>query len=145
MYTVILISVLTVVLFIAGIVFCRIGEKDKFYSATWPDVFTGASLSLAGISAFILIFIGISLIGKKSDFELCKEKYNITVELVESYYEGETETDKGVFEYDLRKMIVATNTMIAEHRVYSKNKWLNLWYSEEVGSLKPISYETLKK
>jgi len=142
MYTVILISVLTVVLFIAGVVF---SQKDKFYSANWPDAMAGVSLALAVFGACMLIIIGISLIGKKSDFELCKEKYNITVELVESYYEGETETDKGVFEYDLRKMIVATNTMIAEHRVYSKNKWLNLWYSEEVGSLKPISYETLKK
>ena len=142
MYTVILISVLTVVLFIAGVVF---SQKDKFYSATWPDVMAGVSLAIAVFGACMLIIIGISLIGKKSEFKLCKEKYNITVELVESYYEGETETDKDVFEYDLRKMIVATNTMIAEHRVYSKNKWLNLWYSEEVGSLKPISYETLKK
>lgn len=57
MYTVILISVLTVVFVVAGIVFGSIGEKDKFYSATWPDVMMGMSLTLAGISAFILIII----------------------------------------------------------------------------------------
>lgn len=116
----------------------------KFDCETFLDIVGFVSGLIALLSATVLLVASVSLIGLKSTFKVEIEKYNNTVELVESY-KNCSDNSNCVFEYDLRKDILEINNTIAKHKVWRKNKWFSLWYSEEIGNLEPIKYDFHKK
>ena len=91
---------------------------------------------VGGIFAFILIIMGLSLIDKKSDFQVIINEYYNTKSLVETY----SGTDYGNMN-ELTGKIIAINDKIAKHKAYAASKWMGCWYSEEIGNLEPIVYK----
>ena len=85
-------------------------------------------------AAIVLLIMFISLVDKKHDFEVIKIDYENTKMLVENYREG----DYGNMD-QLTGKVIKINEAIAKHKAYHASNWTGLWYSEEIGALKPLS------
>ena len=88
-----------------------------------------------GILFLVLVVMGLSLIDKKSDFQIIINEYNNTKALVET----SNGADYGNMN-ELTGKVIAINDKIAKHKAYSVSKWHDLWNSEEIGNLEPIVY-----
>lgn len=94
-----------------------------------------AGMTFLIVGAVALICMGLSLINKQADFNATIADYENTVALVETY-QG---TDYGNMNA-LTEKIISINEKIASHKARSKSKWSSIWFSEEIGNLKPIVY-----
>lgn len=69
-----------------------------------------------------------------------KYEYESTKEVISTYHPydyGNTQ--------DITKKIFKINETIARNKAYYDNKWLGVWYSEEIGNLEPLKFEKVVK
>lgn len=98
----------------------------------WPAIFA----ALGGLSATVVVFICISLIGINAEFEVTKAKYeNVKYEV--DRYNMSYESDK-IDAITLRQSVLDMNNTISQHKILSENPWHSLWYSEEIGNLEKL-------
>ena len=97
-------------------------------------------LGAAIICAVILACMGGSLININAHFDATIADYENTVALVETY----NGSDYGNMPA-LTEKIIQINTEIARHRELCKSNWSGLWYSEKIGALEPITFNTPNK
>ena len=126
MYTIILLSILTIVFFVVGWLL------DKY---TYADGLTYASFlfgacTLIGLVVSLCLFINLD-----KRFETTINRYETTVQMVESYT-GQDYGNMG----SLVEQVVSINNIIAAHKAHHNSKWVGLWYSEEIGNLAPITF-----
>ncbi len=126
MYTIILLSILTVVGFVAGWLI------DMYtYADGWSFVFyvTGV-ISVISLTVALCLLINID-----RRFDASVYRYETTVEMVNSYA-GQDYGNMG----SLVEQVVSVNNSIAEHKAHYNSKWTGLWYSERIANLEPIKF-----
>lgn len=97
----------------------------------------GLLLILAVIAC--LIFIVPDIISAHIEFDYIKEKYYNLERQINTIEYDDIVTDK-----NLRNQVLEMNNIISEHKVKSKNVWVDAWYSEEIGKLKPLEWKSKK-
>ena len=127
MYTIILLSILTIVGFIGGWLIDR-----YLYADFWGFIFyaTG-TLSAAVLAGFLLALINID---RRIDATIYK--YDSIVQMVDSY-DGQ---DYGNMS-SLVEAVVEMNSTIATNKAQYDSKWMSLWYSEKIANLEPITFD----
>lgn len=127
MYTIILLIIMTV-LSVLGIIIA-----DKKYSETFVAIFTFVFITCFIIN--IICIIQYSTV--KSDAEKIIYEYNSTSAMIK---------DVNMENYGnlpkLTEKILDINKEIARYKANNKNPWLNIWYPEEIGNLKPLTFKT---
>ena len=127
MYTIILLSVLSIILFVVGWLL------DKY---TYADSLVFISY-LLGSCTFIGLVVSLCLfINLDKQFETTINRYEMTVQMVESYA-GQDYGNMG----SLVEQVVAINNTIAAHKAHHDSKWVGPWYSEKIASLEPITFD----
>jgi hypothetical protein len=106
---------------------------DKY---TYADGWSCASYAVAVISGFVLVGFLCFLINIDRRFDATIYSYETTIEMVDSYA-GQDYGNMG----SLVEQVVAINNTIAAHKAHHDSKWVGLWYSEEIGSLEPITFD----
>ena len=127
MCTIILFSILTIIGLLAGWLI----EKYT-YAEAWAFV----SCLISGLSVTALITTLCLLINIDNRFEATINRYETTVQMVESYT-GQDYGNMG----SLVEQVMTINNIIAIHKAHHKSKWVGLWYSEEIGNLEPIKFD----
>ena len=126
MYTIILLSILTIILFVVGWLL------DKY---TYADGLAFTSFML-GACTFIGLVVSLCLfINIDKRFETTINRYETTVQMIGSYA-GQDYGNMG----SLVEQVVTVNNIIAAHKAHHNSKWVGLWYSEEIGNLEPITF-----
>ena len=77
-----------------------------------------------------------SLINRNTRFDYIKEQYNNLKTISECY---DTRDKDRIESITLRSDVLQMNNLISEHKVKSQSPWVSVWYSKEVGDLKPIT------
>ena len=126
MYTIILLSILTVVGLVTGWLIDRYTYADG-----WSFAFYSAGVT----SAFSLIIALCLLINIDRRFDEAVYRYETTVEMVNSYT-GQDYGNMG----SLVEQVVHVNNKIAEHKAHYNSKWTGLWHSERIANLEPIKF-----
>ena len=129
MYTIILLSILTIVGFVGGWLI----DKHSPYDATgwvFSFIMTGI-LSILGLIVALCLLINID-----RRFDASVYRYETTVEMVNSYT-GQDYGNMGA----LVEQVVHVNNIIAEHKANYNSKWVSLWYSERIANLEPIKFD----
>ena len=106
---------IVIILFFVG-AFCFLYFFDSF-----SDIIYVGGLLLSLIMGLALLCIIPDIILTRIKFDYIKEEY-----------------------HNLRNQVLEMNNKISEHKVYSKNIMVNLWYSEEIGNLKPLEWKSKK-
>ena len=97
----------------------------------------GGFLLLAVLTALIVIVPDI--IKTRIEFDYIKEKYYNLERQINTIEYDDIVTDK-----NLRNQVLEMNNIISEHKVKSKNIWVDVWYSDEIGKLKPLVWKSKK-
>jgi hypothetical protein len=126
MYTIILLSILTIVGLLAGWLI------DKY---TYADGWSCASYAVGVISALTLVGFLCALINIDRRIDSTIYKYEAIVQMVNSY-DGQDYGNMG----SLVEAVVGMNNTIAYHKANYDSKWMSLWYSERIANLKPITF-----
>lgn len=127
MYTIILLSILTIVGFVGGWLI------DKHtYATGWvfSFVITGV-FSILGLIVALCLFININ-----KRFDTFVYKYETTVQMIDSYA-GQDYGNMG----SLVEQVVGINNTIVSHKANYNSKWVGLWYSERIANLEPIRFD----
>ena len=127
MYTIILLSILTVVGLLAGWLI------DKY---TYSDGWSFASYLIGGLSGVALVCFLCALINIDRRFDATIYSYETTVEMIDSYA-GQDYGNMG----SLVEQVVKINNTIATHKAHYDSKWVDLWYSERIANLEPIKFD----
>ena len=127
MNTIITLSILTVVGFLAGWLL----NKYSYYA----DGLVFTSYVIGIISAIALICFLCSLINIDKRIDAFCYKYDAIVLMVDTY-DGK---DYGNMN-SLVSEVVEMNETIAEHKAHYDSKWTGLWHSERIANLEPISF-----
>ena len=119
MYTIILLSILTIVGFVGGWLI------DKYtYADGWAFGFYGTgTLCAVALACFLLALINTVY------------RYEYISRMVESY-DGQ---DYGNMS-SLVEAVVDMNSTIATNKAQYDSKWMGLWYSERIANLEPITF-----
>ena len=125
-----------IILFIAFIAgFIAIYFDNKFYS----DILTIAGILLSLFTGVALLFLIPDVIVTHIKFDYIKEEYhNLELQINTIDY------DDIVTGANLRNQVLEMNNKISEHKVYSKSILIGIWYSEEIGNLKPLEWKSKK-
>lgn len=135
MYTLILLISLTVLGYIiGGILYGHRYDKHGRYREG-RDGFGVGFLCIAIMATCALIIACCDFINLDARFQRTLYDYENTVRMVESY-EGQ---DYGNMT-PLVQSVVDINNEIARQKAYVKSPWRNLWMSEEIANLKPITF-----
>ena len=102
------------------------------------DIARGAGL-LALVTFGILICMVPDIEKAHIEFDYIKEKYYNLERQINTIEYDVIVTDK-----NLRNQVLEMNNIISEHKVKSKNIWVDAWYSEEIGKLKPLEWKSKK-
>ena len=127
MYTIILLSVLTIVGLLAGWLI------DKY---TYADGWSFASYLVGIISGLALASFLCALINIDKRFDAKIYQYETIVQMVDSY-DGQDYGNMG----SLVEAVVDANEAIAIHKAHHDSKWTGLWYSERIANLEPIRFD----
>ena len=127
MCTIILLSILTIILFVVG---WLVGKHTYEDGLSFLAYVLGAC-TLTGLIVSLCLFINLD-----KRFETTINRYETTVQMVESYA-GQDYGNMG----SLVEQVVAINNIIATHKAHHDSKWVGLWYSEEIGNLEPITFD----
>jgi hypothetical protein len=122
--------ILLIVLIVLSIIIIIISNNKNL------DLLNFVGVVVVSISTMALIIMLLILPTMKSDFEQYKNEYQTTKMLIDSY-KGEEYGNINA----LTEKIIYVNDKIASHKAGSKNFWINIWYSEEVGNLEPITFK----
>lgn len=122
-----------IILFIAGFICVYIGDN------IYKDILCVGGILLSVFMGFALLCIIPEIILTRIEFDYIKEEYhNLELQV------NTIEHDDIVTGANLRNQVLEMNNKISEHKVYSKNIWVNLWFSEEIGNLKPLEWKSKK-
>lgn len=126
MWTIILLSIFTIICFVA------VWLIDKY---TYCDRIAGFlfGLGVLNLCAFA-VAVGL-LININKRFDAFVFQYETTVEMVDSY----AGKDYGNMS-SLVEQVVQINNTIATHKAHHNSKWVGIWYSEQIGNLEPIRF-----
>ena len=127
MYTIILLSILTIVGLLAGWLIDRYTYADGWSCASY---FTGV------ISGLVLVGFLCALINIDRRIDATVYKYETIVQMVDSY-DGQ---DYGNMS-SLVEAVVEMNSTIATNKAQYDSKWMSLWYSEKIANLEPITFD----
>lgn len=127
MYTIILLSILTVVGLLAGWLI------DKY---TYADAWSFTSYIVGVLSALTLVGFLCALINIDRRIDSTIYKYETIVQMVDSY-NGQDYGNMG----SLVEAVVGINTTIATNKAQYDSKWMGLWYSERIANLEPIRFD----
>lgn len=127
MYTIILLSILTVVGLLAGWLI------DKY---TYADGWSCASYLTGVVSGIALVCFLCALINIDRRIDATVYKYETIVQMVDSY-DGQDYGNMG----SLVAAVVGMNNTIAYHKANHDSKWMGLWYSERIANLEPIRFD----
>lgn len=127
MYTIILLSILTIVGLLAGWLI------DKY---TYADGWSFATYLIGGISGVTLVCFLCVLINIDRRIDATIYKYETIVQMVDSY-DGQDYGNMG----SLVESVVDMNETIAYHKANHDSKWMGLWYSERIANLEPIRFD----
>ena len=127
MYTIILLSILTVVGLLAGWLI------DKY---TYADGWSFTSYLIGGLSGVALVGFLCAFINIDRRFDATIYSYETTIEMVDSYA-GQDYGNMG----SLVEQVVKINNTIATHKAHHDSKWVGLWYSERIANLEPIRFD----
>ena len=127
MCTIILLSILTIILFVVG---WLVGKHTYEDGLSFLAYVLGAC-TLTGLIVSLCLFINLD-----KRFETTINRYETTVQMVESYT-GQDYGNMG----SLVEQVVDINNVIAAHKALHDSKWVGLWYSEEIGNLEPIRFD----
>lgn len=127
MYTIILLSILTIVGLLAG---WLIGKY------TYADGWSFTSYIIGVLSGVALVCFLCALINIDKRFDAIAYKYEIIVQMVDSY-DGHDYGNMG----SLVEAVVGMNNAIATHKAHHDSKWMGLWYSEKIANLEPITFD----
>lgn len=126
--------IIIIILFIAGII-CWYISDNNYYSVI---LYVGGIL-LSVFMGFALLCIIPDIILTRIEFDCIKEEYhNLELQI------NTIEYDDIVTGANLRNQVLEMNNKISVHKVLSKNIMVNLWYSEEIGNLKPLEWKSKK-
>ena len=123
-----------VILFIVGIIL------TYYFFDEWCGeigIITGIASLFIGVA--LLILIPDAIITYNSEFDYIKEEYYNLERQVNTIEYDDIVTDK-----NLRSQVLEMNNKISKHKVYSKSKIIGIWYSEEIGNLKPLEWKSKK-
>ena len=135
MYTLILLISLTVFGYIFGaLLYGNRYGKDGRYHAGRENFGVGMYCIAICATCALIIACG-DFINLKARFQRTLYDYENTVRMVESY-EGQ---DYGNMT-PLVQSVVDINNEIARQKAHVKSPWRNLWMSEEIANLKPITF-----
>ena len=126
MCTIILLSILTIILFVVG---WLVGKHTYEDGLSFLAYLLGVC-TLPGLVVSLCLFINLD-----KRFETTINRYETTVQMVESYA-GQDYGNMG----SLVEQVVSINNTIAAHKALHDSKWVGLWYSEEIGNLEPITF-----
>lgn len=129
MYWIITLLAISVITFVLTIVFEKL-ECFLFLVTVTCCIF----------STLALVIISLGLIDKEARFNETVYKYESLRQVVESY----KEQDYGNM-IPISEAIISMNEEIAMHKAQCNSKWTNLWYSEKIGNLEPLSFNMDKK
>ena len=101
------------------------------------DILFYSSGGLLLIAVLALICIIPDIISTRIEFDYVIEKYHNLERQINT-----TEYDDIVTDKNLRNQVLDMNNVISEHKVKSKNILVNLWFSEEIGNLKPLEWKS---
>ena len=127
MYTIILLSILTIVGLLAGWLIDRYTYADGWSCASY---FTGV------ISGLVLVGFLCALINIDRRIDATVYKYETIVQMVDSY-DGQDYGNMG----SLVESVVDMNETIAYHKANHDSTWMGLWYSERIANLEPIRFD----
>lgn len=135
MYTLILLISLTVFGYIFGALLYgnRYGKDGRYHEGREAVGFGIYGVAICATCALI-IACG-DFINLKGRFQRTLYDYENTVRLVESY-DGQ---DYGNM-MPLVQSVVDINKEIARQKAYVKSPWRNLWMSEDIANLEPITF-----
>lgn len=109
-----------------------------FYDSLSDSIYLNCIL-LSLFMGLALLFIIPDIIVTRIKFDYIKEEYhNLELQV------NTIEYDDIVTSANLRNQVLEMNNKISEHKVYSKNILVNLWYSEEIGNLKHLEWKSKK-
>lgn len=91
------------------------------------------------IEVALLFLIPDVIITNSSEFDYIKEEYYNLERQVNTIEYDDIVTDK-----NLRSQVLEMNNKISKHKIYSKSKMIGIWYSEEIGNLKPLEWKSKK-
>ena len=128
MYTIILLSILTIVGLLAGWLI----DKYTYYC----DGLSFTSYIVGVLSALTLVGFLCALINIDRRIDATVYKYETIVQMVGSY-DGQ---DYGNMT-SLVEAVVGMNETIAYHKAQYDSKWMGLWYSERIANLEPIRFD----
>ena len=135
MYTLILLIFLAVFGYIFGILLYRNRNgKDGRYHEGRENFGVGLCCIAVCVTCALAIACG-DFINLKGRFQKTLYEYENTVRMVETY-EGQ---DYGNMT-PLVQSVVDINNEIARQKAYIKSPWRNLWMSEEIANLEPITF-----
>ena len=117
-------------LFIVGVI-CILIYHKKYED--WMSVVGWVTTIVGGLG---VLFVLISLLTISSDFAYIEEEYNNLKHQLEYVTYDEIVTDE-----NLRNQVLETNNIISKHNVYSRNPWVDMWYSEHIGNLPKLEYK----
>ena len=127
MYTIILLSILTIVGFVGG----QLINKHT-YASDWVFIFiTTGIFFFLGLIVALCLFINID-----KRFDTFIYRYETTVQMIDSYA-GQDYGNMG----SLVEQVVCINNTIASHKANYNSKWVGLWYSEHIANLEPIRFD----
>lgn len=129
MYLIILLSILTVVGFVGGWLI------DKYTYSNCGDGWSFTSYLIGICSSIALAGFLCALINIDRRIDATVYKYEAIVQMVDSY-DGQ---DYGNM-VSLVEAVVDMNNAIAYHKANYDSKWMNLWYSERIANLEPITF-----
>ena len=119
---------------VVGIILIIYGNKEY---EDWA-LFTGwVSVVIGGIVVVIMLLCASTL---PADFAYLEEKYNNLKTQIETI-----ERDDIVTGENLRNQVLDMNNEISKHKCYSKNMWVSMWYSERIGNLEPLKWNSIKQ
>ena len=124
------------ILLILGFILLFIGGNCDVYCDELY-IWCGGGLVLVMILALVCIVPDI--IKTRIEFDYIKEQYYNLERQINTIEYDDIVTDK-----NLRNQVLEMNNIISEHKVKSKNIWVDVWYSDEIGKLKPLVWKSKK-
>ena len=133
MYTLILFISITLIGYVIGGIIYGNRYKGNHYSL--KDGLGTFLIAIGILSSCVLLIACGDFINLDARFQKTIYEYENTVRMVESY-DGQ---DYGNM-IPLVESVVSINKEIARQKAYVKSPWRNLWMSEDIANLKPITF-----
>ena len=113
---------------------CVLGLRYDEYDVLQPLCFACGIIALCAEVCMLLSTITLS-----SEFAYTEAQYNNLKKQVEYADQDDIVTDA-----NLRNQVLEMNNTISEHKCYSSNIWIGVWYSERIGNLEPLKWKSNK-